>query len=91
MEESSALEQKGDAVDCCKDSSHVGLQSTKCDAVGNAVSQQDPAALTAVSAITDSSDVMDDAPRTEDNVRWHWCTVLLRVCMCVCVYLHTCV
>ena len=71
MEESSAPEQKGDAVDCSKDSSHVGLQCTKCDAVGDVVSQQEPATSTAVSAVTDSNDVMDDAPRTEDNVRWH--------------------
>ena len=70
MQESSAPEQKGTAVDCCKESGHVRPQSAKCDSGSTVLHQEGPAASSAVIATTtDSSDVMDDTPRAEKNVR----------------------
>lgn len=67
-----SLEEKSDAVDS-KDPSPVGRRGLKCDSVSVNVSHQEPVTL---SVETDLTDSMDDAPRTEDNVRLH-------VCVCV--------
>ena len=79
-----SLEEKSDAVDS-KDPSPVGRRGLKCDSVSVNVSHQEPVTL---SVETDLTDSMDDAPRTEDNVRLHVC-----VCVCECVmhtFVHVC-